>query len=85
MDPFLDQLASLCLDHPASSKWVIVPNHALGHMLGDRLALEGTSWVNLRFKTPFDLALETAAPFLVDRGINPIAEDVGPTLIMRCC
>ncbi len=83
MDPFLDQLASLCRDHPTSSKWVIVPTHALGHTLGDRLALAGTSWVNLRFKTPFDLALETAAPFLVERGINPIAEDVGPTLVMR--
>ena len=83
MDPFLDQLASLCRDHPTPSKWVIVPSHALGHTLGDRLALKGTSWVNLRFKTPFDLALETAAPFLVDRGIDPIAEDVGPTLVMR--
>ena len=83
MDPFLDRLASLCRDHPTSSKWVIVPTHALGHTLGDRLALAGTSWVNLRFKTPFDLALETAAPFLVERGINPIAEDIGPTLVMR--
>ena len=83
MDPLLDRLAALCRDHPTAPKWVIVPSHALGHTLGDRLALGGTSWVNLRFKTPFDLALKMAAPYLVDRGIDPIAEDVGPTLIMR--
>ncbi|HJO38339.1 MAG: PD-(D/E)XK nuclease family protein [Vicinamibacterales bacterium] len=83
MDPFLDQLAALCREQPTAPKWVIVPSHALGHTLGDRLALGGTSWVNLRFKTPFDLALEAAAPTLVDRGVDPIAEDVGPTLVMR--
>ena len=83
MRSFVDHLAQLCRDYPTTAKWVIVPTHALGHTLGDRLALDGTDWVNLRFKTPFDLALETAAPILVDRDIDPVAEDVCATLVMR--
>ena len=83
MRPFVDHLAQLCRDHPTTAKWVIVPTHALGHTLGDRLALDGTDWINLRFKTPVDLALETAAPILVDRDIDPVAEDIGATLVMR--
>ena len=82
-DPFLDRLAALCGEAPTAPKWVLVPTHALGHTLGDRLALQRVSWVNLRFKTPFDLALETAAPFLVERGLDPVGDDVGPTLVMR--
>ena len=82
-DPFVSQLASLCLKNPTRSKWVIVPTHALGHTIGDRLVLEGTNWANLRFKTPFDLALEIAAPFLVEHGLNPVSDDLGVPLVMR--
>ena len=82
-DPFVSQLATLCSNSPTAPKWVIVPTHARGHTIGDRLVLEGTNWVNLRFKTPFDLALEMAAPFLVEQGLNPVSDDIGPLLIMR--
>ncbi len=82
-DPFIAQLARLCHDNLTGAKWVIVPTHALGHTIGERLVLEGINWANLRFKTPFDLALETAAPFLVERGINPVSDDLGVALVMR--
>ena len=82
-DPFISQLAQLCEKNPTGSKWVIVPTHALGHTIGDRLVLEGTNWANLRFKTPFDLALELAGPSLAERGIDPAADDSGPALMMR--
>ena len=82
-DPFVSQLATLCSNSPTAPKWVIVPTHALGHTVGDRLVLEGTNWVNLRFKTPFDLALEIAGPYLAERGIDPAADDSGPALMMR--
>ena len=59
------------------------PTHALGHTIGDRPVLEGTNWANLRFKTPFDLALEIAGPYLAERGIDPAADDSGPALMMR--
>jgi ATP-dependent helicase/nuclease subunit B len=83
MDPFVEQLKRLCADHPTRAKWVFVPSHAIGHTLGDRLVLEGTGWANLRFVTPFDVALRMGAPFLVERGIDPSEEGLGPALMMR--
>ena len=83
MDPFVEQLKRLCAQHPTRSKWVFVPTHALGRTLGDRLVLEGTNWANLRFVTPLDIALRMGAPFLVERGIDPSEEHLGPALMMR--
>jgi ATP-dependent helicase/nuclease subunit B len=83
MDPFVEQLASLCRDHVTRNKWVFVSSHALGHTLGGRIALSGTNWLNLRFVTPLDVALRMGAPFLVERGIEPSEEGLGPALIMR--
>ena len=83
MSPFLAQLADLCRTERTRAKWVIVPTHTLGHTLGERLALAETGWVNLRFITPLDLALPMAAPFLVERGVDPAPDGIGPALIMR--
>ena len=55
----------------------------VGRTLGERLALGGTDWLNLRFVTPLDVALRMGAPFLVERGIEPSEEGLGPALIMR--
>src|SRR6476660_4423343 len=83
MDPFLEQLKDLRSVQPTRSKWVFVPSHAIGRTLGDRLVLEGTDWANLRFVTPLDIALLMGAPFLVERGIDPSEEELGPALMMR--
>lgn len=83
MDPFVDQLKHLCTLFPTRSKWVFVPDHATGRTLGERIAREGTNWLNLRFVTPLDIALRMGAPFLVDRGIEPSEEGLGPALMMR--
>jgi RecB family exonuclease len=83
MDPFVDQLKTLSRAFPTRSKWVFVPTHAIGRTLGDRLVLEGTDWANLRFVTPLDIALQMGAPFLVERGIDPSEEELGPALMMR--
>jgi ATP-dependent helicase/nuclease subunit B len=82
-EPFVSQLSDLCCRERTRAKWVIVPSHAVGLTLGDRLARAGTSWVNLRFVTPIDLAARMAAPFLVERGIDPSGDDIGPALVMR--
>ena len=58
MDVFVEQLAALCREHVTRNKWVFVPSHALGHTLGERIALGGTNWLNLRFVTPLDVALQ---------------------------
>ena len=83
MDPFVDQLARLVAEQPTRAKWVFVPAHGLGHTLAERIAREGTSWLNLRFVTPLDIALRMGAPFLVERDIDPSEEGLGPALIMR--
>ncbi len=62
---------------------MFVPTHAIGRTLGERIVLEGTNWLNLRFVTPLDIALRMGAPFLVERGIDPSEEGLGPALIMR--
>src|SRR3954449_11858770 len=83
MDPFVQQLAALCRDQVTRCKWVFVPSHAVGRTIGERIALEGTNWLNLRFVTPLDVALRMGAPFLVERGIDPSEEGLGPALMMR--
>jgi len=83
MDPFLEQLKGLCASYPTRAKWVFVPTHAIGRTLGDRLVVEGTDWANLRFVTPLDIALRMGAPFLVEHGIDPSEEELGPALMMR--
>ncbi|MBP7570109.1 MAG: PD-(D/E)XK nuclease family protein [Acidobacteria bacterium] len=82
-DPLIDHLAELCRCHPTRSKWVIVPAHAIGLTLSERLAREGTSWVNLRIVTPLDLATRMAAPFLLEQGLEPSEEGLGGALVMR--
>jgi ATP-dependent helicase/nuclease subunit B len=81
--PFLTQLAELCRAERTRAKWVIVPGHSLGHTLGERLALAGDGWANVRFATPLDLALPMAAPYLIERGVDPAPDGIGPALIMR--
>jgi RecB family exonuclease len=83
VDPFVDQVKRLCAAYPARAKWVFVPTHAIGRTLGERIALEGTNWLNLRFVTPLDIALPMGAPFLVERGIDPSEEGLGSALMMR--
>jgi hypothetical protein len=82
-DPSLSQLAELCRAHRTRAKWVFVPAHSMGLTLGDRLAREGCDWANLRFVTPFDVAVRMAAPFLVEQGTSPSEDALGPALIMR--
>lgn len=82
-DVFVEQLGGICRAQVTRAKWVLVPSHATGHAIGERLVREGTDWLNLRFVRPRDLALQMAAPFLVERGIDPSSEGLGPPVIMR--
>jgi len=83
MDAFIAQLAELIRENPTRNKWVTVPSFSLGRTLGERLALEGNNWANLRFFTPISLALQMAAPSLVESGSDPSPDETGPALVMR--
>lgn len=81
--PFVAQIARLCELHPTRAKWLVVPSRSAGRMIGDRLTVGGTNWANLRVVTPLDIAVRMGAPFLVERGIDPGEEGLGPALVMR--
>lgn len=83
MDPFVAQLHELCRAEPTRAKWILAPGYALGHTVGERLAREGTSWANLRVTPPLDLALRMAAPFLVEAGLEPAPDGLGPARVTR--
>jgi len=59
-------LAAFCRDHPLDEKNFIVPSFILGRELGEALAREAGSWVNLRFVTLPSLARE-----ILDRKDGP--------------
>src|SRR3954463_10850714 len=83
MDPFIAQLARLASEHPTRVKWVFVPTHAIGRTIGEWIVLDGDNWLKLRFVTPLDPALVVGAPLLVEGGVDPSEEGLGPALMMR--
>ncbi len=55
-----------------------------GRTIGERIALDGTNWLNLRVVTPLDIALRVGAPFLVERGIDPLSCGSSCATTTRC-
>jgi len=55
-----------------------VPSQEVGWTLAERLLLEGHNWVNFRFQTPLQLALEAAGPVFWARGIEACPARLGP-------
>jgi ATP-dependent helicase/nuclease subunit B len=82
-DPFFHQLVSLARTQRTRNKWIFVPEISLHWMLAERLLHSGADWVNFRFHTPFQVALDMAAPYLVQAGVHPKPEGLGPDLIMK--
>lgn len=80
---FFSDLSSLCRREPTRAKWVFVPGHQLGNTLAERLARDAGPWANVRFVTPLDVAVRMAGPYLVEAGVDPSDETLGPALIMR--
>ncbi len=71
----LAQIAELCRSHPLATKVVFVPSRQIGHNVGNALAREGISWVNLRLTTPVDWAGKLAEPKLRAEGWRPLVPD----------
>jgi ATP-dependent helicase/nuclease subunit B len=65
MNILLKSLADACQTHKITEKLLICPTLSTGHQLLESLARTGTSWLNLRPVTPFELAAETANPTLL--------------------
>ncbi|MFN8611746.1 MAG: PD-(D/E)XK nuclease family protein [Vulcanimicrobiota bacterium] len=75
---FMQHLAKLARTHRFHNKWVLVPSHEIGWTLAERLVLEGHNWLNFRFQTPLQLALEAAGPHLWAQGIEACPRQLGP-------
>ena len=71
----IQQLAQLCNAHPLARKVVLVPSVQAGSALGSALARSGTSWINVRFATPEDIAREISEPGLIAQGWRPLPKD----------
>jgi ATP-dependent helicase/nuclease subunit B len=81
MDVFFNQVAELCRSERTAPKWVLLRNARLAYTLAERVVREGTDWVNLHCQTLFHLALDLAAPYLLESGIDPAPEGLGPGLM----
>jgi ATP-dependent helicase/nuclease subunit B len=73
MSAIVRSLAGFCRDHPLAEKVCIVPSFITGRQLGEALARESGSWINLRFVTLAAQAQETAALELSRLGLRLIA------------
>jgi len=74
-------LKAICSDHLLDEKIFIVPSYSIGYQIGEALAREGKSWVNLRFVTLASLALEIAGERLSAEGMRQISGTASRVLI----
>jgi len=61
-------LADFCRAHPLDEKIFVVPSFIVGRQIGQALAREAGSWVNLRFLTPASLAHRMVAAEMARAG-----------------
>ena len=74
-------LKDVCFDLLFDEKIFIVPSYQIGHQIGEALAREGESWVNLRFVMLASLALEIAGERLSAEGMRQISGTASQVLI----
>jgi hypothetical protein len=60
-------LSRFFAEHRLEKKYLIVPSYQVGHQIGEALAKEGGSWVNLHFVTLPALAQKVAGAELSKR------------------
>lgn len=68
MSALIRSLARFCAGHPLDEKIFVCPSFVVGRQIGEALARESGSWVNLRFMTLPALAHEAAALELARTG-----------------
>lgn len=66
-------LADFCRKFILDEKVFVVPSYHIGHQIGERLAADGSPWINLRFVTPSSLALEAAGLEMSTAGLQVIS------------
>ncbi len=78
-------IASICREHLLREKILVVPSLAIGHQIGDRVARDGTPWVNLRPETVRTLADAVTAEGLAAEGITLLSRAQSLALVEMAC
>jgi len=66
----LSWLSNICSEYRLEKKYLVVPSYQVGHQIGETLAKEGGSWINLHFVTLPALAQKVAGAELSKRVIK---------------
>lgn len=83
MNDILISLARFCAEHRLEKKYLVVSSYQVGHEIGEALARNGSSWVNLHSRTIPALAQEVAGAELLRQGIRFIAQASSFFLVER--
>jgi ATP-dependent helicase/nuclease subunit B len=82
---FFARIAAVCRAHPLREKILVAPSLAIGHQIGDRIAREGTAWVNLRTETVRTIADAVTAEELAAEGITVLSRAQALALVEAAC
>jgi len=76
-------LAKFCRKFTLDEKIFVVPSYRIGHQIGERLAIDDSAWINLRFVTPASFALEVAGLEISSSGLHVISSTAAFFLVER--
>jgi ATP-dependent helicase/nuclease subunit B len=83
MNSALSFLADYVRSHVLDEKIFVVPSFQIGHQIGESLARDGQSWVNLRFITLPALAQDVAGLEISKRKLRRITGSVALFIVER--
>jgi ATP-dependent helicase/nuclease subunit B len=81
----VEELAQVCRDRALEEKVLVAPTLAVGYQLVERLAREGSPWVNLRVETARTLAHAVVGPDLVREGVRVLSRAQSLALVEQAC
>ncbi len=82
-NPLHSFFREFCVENPTTEKICIVPSFRIGHQIGESLAAQGVSWINLRFVTLSALAQETTGAEMAAQGLRQISDAVSLFLVEK--
>ena len=72
MDNKIKFLSEICAQHRLQEKILLVPSYSVGHQIGENLARNSGSWINLRVTTVTGLAMDLASPEVIGKDLRLI-------------
>ncbi len=85
MSTLIEELAEVCGKNFLDEKILLVPTLAIGHQIADRLAVERTSWVNLRSETVRTLVDRVIGFDIIESGLTMLSRAQALALVEQAC